>query len=368
MKRKRGFFLGTLALPFTNDKVPSEAMDVQNNDIVESTTEDKIKASYSYADAEADIFAATDAISVSSDSSGNNHTGQTEDAVMKSMMQFFADEMLPAFGITKKVKALAPTEQVHVEIRKGLQDFNLVMDDSSISHFEFQSTNGGKRDMRRFRSYEADASYQLGQPVTTYVLFSGNIKKPMTRITEGVNTYRIVPVIMRKKNADVILKRLHKKIAAGTALSREDLVMLPLLPVMGGHVSQKERIRSAFRITSHADNVSKEDISRIEAAIYAMATKFLDQDDLKGIREEFEMTIFSEFVEDGRKLGLTEGRKLGLTEGRKLGLIEGRNGLFQELVEKKLNKGNSISEIAAALEQDEDSVRQIASELAGGRM
>ncbi|MCD8396904.1 MAG: hypothetical protein LUD12_06965 [Lachnospiraceae bacterium] len=28
---------------------------------------------------------------------------QIEDGVMKKMMQFFADEMLPAFGISKKV-------------------------------------------------------------------------------------------------------------------------------------------------------------------------------------------------------------------------------------------------------------------------
>ncbi len=318
MRRKQNFLLGSLTLPFTEDIGSFE--DTNKSGIDNSLpTPDK--------------------------------TNQTEDAVMKSMMRFFADEMLPAFGITKKVKDLAPTEQVHVEIRKGLLDFNLVMDDSSISHFEFQSTNGGRRDLRRFRSYEADASYQFGQPVTTYVLFSGNIKKPMTRITEGVNTYRIVPIIMRKRNADMILKKLHKKVSTGAALTRGDLVMLPLLPIMGGHLAQKDRIRSAFQVTSHADKVSKEDVSKIEAAIFAMATKFLNQDDLKEIKEEFKMTIFSDFVEDGRKLGLTEGRQLG------------RNELFQELVVKKLNNGNSISEIAAALEQNEDAVRQVVAEL-----
>jgi len=73
---------------------------------------------------------------------------QIEDGVMKKMMQFFADEMLPVFGISKKVKALAPTEQVRMELKKGLQDFNLVMEDNSIAHFEFQSTNGGRRDQK----------------------------------------------------------------------------------------------------------------------------------------------------------------------------------------------------------------------------
>ncbi|MCD7716119.1 MAG: hypothetical protein LUI39_06680 [Lachnospiraceae bacterium] len=265
--------------------------------------------------------------------------------------------------------ALAPTEQVHIELRKGLQDFNLVMDDSSISHFEFQSQNGGKRDLRRFRSYEADASYQLGQPVTTYVLFSGNIKRPMTQITEGINTYRVVPIIMRKKNADTILKKLQKKINTGTALTRADLVMLPLLPVMGGHLSQKQRIQSAFRIILHADLISKEDVDKIEATIYAMATKFLSKTELKEIKEEFKMTIFSEFISEGREIGLEIGRKEGLETGRKEGRKEGRETgrkeLFLEQVEKKIKKGNSISEIADALEQDEDTVRQVVAELAG---
>jgi len=130
---------------------------------------------------------------------------------MKTMLQYFADEMLPAFGISEKVKAYAPTEHVHVEIKKGLQDFNLVMEDDSIAHFEFQSTNGGRRDLRRFRSYEADTSYQLEKPVTTYVLFSGKIRRPMTKIAEGINVYKIRPIIMKKQNADLILRKLQKR-------------------------------------------------------------------------------------------------------------------------------------------------------------
>ncbi|MCD8104326.1 MAG: hypothetical protein LUF35_04825 [Lachnospiraceae bacterium] len=82
-----------------------------------------------------------------------NHTrlssiNQTEDTVMKVMMEFFSEEMLPVFGITQSVKSFTMTEEVHLDINKGLQDFNLVMDDESIAHFEFQSTNGGRRDLQ----------------------------------------------------------------------------------------------------------------------------------------------------------------------------------------------------------------------------
>ena len=68
---------------------------------------------------------------------------QVEDAVMKTVMQCFKDELLPYFGIKEKAVVIAPTEAVHLELKKLLQDFNLVMEDGSWSHFEFQSKNEG---------------------------------------------------------------------------------------------------------------------------------------------------------------------------------------------------------------------------------
>lgn len=34
-----------------------------------------------------------------------------------------------------------PTEEIHLELRKGFEDFNYLMEDDTIKHFEFQSTN-----------------------------------------------------------------------------------------------------------------------------------------------------------------------------------------------------------------------------------
>ena len=117
-----------------------------------------------------------------------------EDAALKVSIQYFADELLPHFGIEGKVVSVAPTELVELEIHKLFQDFNLVMDDGTWKHFEFQSTNEGILGLKRFRTYEAITSYQNNVSVTTYVLFSGEIKNPVTEFTEGINTYRIKAV------------------------------------------------------------------------------------------------------------------------------------------------------------------------------
>lgn len=88
------------------------------------------------------------------------HYSQTEDAVLKTVMQYFKDELLPYFGIQKKAIRIAPTEETHLEIHKLFQDFNLVMEDGSWSHFEFQSTNEGLDGLKDF-----EFTKQL--PVTT---------------------------------------------------------------------------------------------------------------------------------------------------------------------------------------------------------
>ena len=54
---------------------------------------------------------------------------QIEDSVMKTMVRFFADEMLPYLGIKGKVKMIAPTEEIHMEIKRVYEDMNLIMED-----------------------------------------------------------------------------------------------------------------------------------------------------------------------------------------------------------------------------------------------
>lgn len=229
---------------------------------------------------------------------------QHEDAVMKSVMQFFANELLPYLGIHDKVVGIAPTESTVLELHKFFQDSNLIMEDGSWKHFEFQSSSKGIKDLKRFRSYEAVTSYQYEVSVTTYVLFSGKVKNPVTEFTEGINTYRVVPIIMADWNADELLKNLKYKIDKDEKITKEDLVQLALTPLMGGESEQKERITEAFGIMEKTKNVPEADIQRLEAAVYAMADKFLKKDDMEQLRGNIRMTTLARmFFQDGWEEG-----------------------------------------------------------------
>lgn len=59
---------------------------------------------------------------------------QHEDSILKISMQYFADELMPYLGIKGKVVSFAPTELVHLELKKFFQDFNFVMEDGSWKH------------------------------------------------------------------------------------------------------------------------------------------------------------------------------------------------------------------------------------------
>ena len=267
---------------------------------------------------------------------------QAEDAAPKAMTAFFADELFPQWGIEGKVISLAPTELVHLDIQKLYQDMNFVMEDGSWKHFEFQSKNEGLDGLKRFRTYEALTSYQYKVPVTTYVLFSGKIKKPMTEFTEGLNTYRIHPIIMQKENADELLEELLRKSENGEPITRTDLVQLTLCPLMGGKMEQKDRIKTAYKITQSAATADKEDVRKIEAVLYAMAEKFLESMDMEEIMEDIRMTRLGKMlVEAGYQEGEDNGIIKNKLENAKnlidildVRIIAERIGLPLETVEK----------------------------------
>lgn len=255
---------------------------------------------------------------------------QHEDAALKTTMRFFAEELLPYFGIEGKVASLAPTELVHLEIKKLFQDFNLIMEDGSWKHFEFQSKNEGIKGMKRFRSYEALASYQNEVPVTTYVLFSGTMKDPMSTFSEGINTYRIIPIIMQDLNADDLIGQLQYKVDHGITISRDELVQLTLCPLMGGKKTQKERIQDAYAITMSAADIDPEEVRKVEAVIYAMADKFLETMDLEEIMEEMAMTRLGRMLV---KEGIEEGIEKGIVEGTHKTKLEAARNLIDVLDE-----------------------------------
>lgn len=203
---------------------------------------------------------------ITNDKIGSATVVQHEDAVLKTAAQFFAKELLPYLGIDGKVISSAPTESIVLNLKKFYEDINLIMEDGTWKHFEFQSKNEGIPGLKRFRSYEA---------VTTYVLYSGNIQNPVTSFTEGINTYHVIPIIMKDHSADDLIKTLKEKASSGDILTKD---------------------------------IPSEDLQKIEAMIYTMADKFLENDDFEHVKEGIRMTRLGQMLfNDGFNDGFNNG-------------------------------------------------------------
>lgn len=165
-------------------------------------------------------------------------------------------------------------------------DFTFLTTSGKYLHFEFQSTDGGITDLRRFHVYEALLNYSSGRDVITYIIFTGGIEDAIYEYTCGINTYTTYPIYMEAKDADRILENLKAKNAKHEPLTEEDLAMLTLTPVMGSRFSKKHRIMEAVKLLK---SDSSEKSAHAMAMLYAFAEKFItDSKDLEEGRNQIQ--------------------------------------------------------------------------------
>ncbi len=248
-----------------------------------------------------------------------------EDMIMKRAMDIFAEDGLKFFGIDKKVKDTGSTEIVVLEIKNMFMDYTFLMEDDTYIHFEFQTTNKGVTDLRRFRTYEALLNMQTGKDVVTYVVYSGDIKNPLSGYESGINSYRVNAISMANKDGDKIFNDIIDKMKSGEELSKQDIIALTFTPIMGGELSKGDKIVNAIRVVK---DINKDYRYDVESILYAFANKFLSGKDLEKVREEIKMT------ELGKSL-IEEGMEKGKSEG----IIEGENKKTIEIVKNAIKQG-----------------------------
>ena len=222
-----------------------------------------------------------------------------EDLIMKRAMDLFAEEGLKFFGINKKVKELGPTELVVLETKNMFMDYTFLMEDDTFIHFEFQTTNKGNYDLRRFRAYEAILSHQTGKDVVTYVVYSGDISNVASSFKTGINEFKVNVISMGDQDGDKIYNNIVDKIKLNEDLTKQDIISLSFTPIMGGVLSKTDKIINAIRIVKDIDKKYRYDV---ESILYAFANKFLDEKDLEKVREEIKMTeLGKKLIEEGKE-------------------------------------------------------------------
>ena len=172
------------------------------------------------------------------------------------------------------------------------------------------------------------------------MICSSEIKNLRDSITEGINTYRVSLIRLKDENGDRLLKQLAEKTAGD--LTREDIIPLLFSPLMGGRFGQKERILRCIEVLKNAETIfPQNDIRKMEAILYTFAVKFLDDDELKSIKEAVAMTKYTfavKFLDDDELKSIKEA--VAMT---KLGQM-----IWNDALEKGREEGEKIGQERAS--------------------
>lgn len=260
------------------------------------------------------------------ESEENGRFSQIEDKVMKTAAQFFGEDLLPYIGVKGRIDRIAPTEYVHLDMRRLEDDFNFIMKNGLWRHLEFESDSIKVRDLRRFREYEAYISLVYNVPVVTTVLCTSDVKVLRKELINGWNTYRVEIVRLKDRNADTVFEKLESRIQSKKVLRRRHVFPVLLTPMMSGKMDMSERICRGIDILQREDlNIKKEDIKRMQSVLYALAVKFLKREQLKQVKERIGMSILGQMIwEDGVEEGIEKGITALILDNMDEGTPKGR--------------------------------------------
>ena len=269
-----------------------------------------------------------------------------EDAIMKMGFDYFRDTILKSLGIDYEFVNLGPTELIELTIHSLYMDFTFLTKEGFYIHIEFQTTDKGENDLRRFLAYDAVYSHKTGKNVITYVIYSGGIKSVKTELNMGLFTYRIQPIYLKDRNADEVFEKIRQKQEDGTELTEEDYASLSLTPLMSGNMKIKEKIKEAVILSKKKRGLTAE---KTMAMLYTLADKFLDSKDLDEIKEVISMTRLGQML-------LDEGMEKGMKKGMKKGMEQGL------LLSKKLLEENRTEDLDKAM-KDENYMKKLLEEV-----
>ena len=264
-----------------------------------------------------------------------------EDAILKMGFDYFRDVILKILGINYDFVESGITELVELTIHSLYMDFTFLTTGGFYIHIEFQTTDSGKKDLRRFRAYESVLSHKTGKNVITYVIYSGGIKHAVTKMNCGVNEYQVIPIYLSDKDADTVLKRLEKKKQNGELFTEEDFAMLALTPLMSSKKERKDVILESLKLSKTEKSITAE---KTMAMLYTLADKFLEGKELEEIKEAVAMTRIGQMIFDD---GVVRGREEGRVEGQKVTTKR------MNMLTAKLLKENRLEDLQRVTEDEE---------------
>lgn len=133
-----------------------------------------------------------------------------------------------------------------------------------------------------------------------------------------------------------------------------------MTPLMQGKIPMKDRIKNAFQIIGEENCMKAEETQKMQAVIYALAEKFLKNEEMDEVKGVINMTRLGQMlVNDGINQGMLQGKAEAIVE-----ILDIKGFLSEALrqriiMEKDVNILTKWIRIAMASDTAEDFERQM---------
>lgn len=146
---------------------------------------------------------------------------------------------------------------------------------------------------------------QTKKQVYTYVIYSGDIKEPLTSYSNGLNEYRVRAICLAHRDAAIVLNDIENKLLENKVLTDQEQLDLIFTPLMGGELSKEAKIIKAIQLSKDYSMSKKADV---QAMLYTFAHKFLQGKALENAKEVIKMTELGKMLHDeGKNRGHRKG-------------------------------------------------------------
>ncbi len=260
---------------------------------------------------------------------------QNNDIIMKCMSEAFKDAALDFYGLhTARIKAVIPSELPVIEVSEEVMDFIFLLEDESLLHLEFQTTNKNEN-LSRFLLYDARLYKKDKKQINTAVIYSGDIEKAQDCINVGSINYQVSNVYMKAFDGDKIFSDLQEKVDLKVKLTDRDRLNLIFLPLMKSSTDKNEMAINAVELASKVEDDNEKML--YIGAIVGISDKFISKEYILKLKERLRMTrVGMELIKEGRVADANKMIKKGFTIDDIVEITELKREEVQKLYE--LNK------------------------------
>lgn len=236
-----------------------------------------------------------------------------------------------------------PSELPRIQITTDETDLLFRLQDGSILHLEFQTTQRPE-DLLRFVGYHIAAYAQYIQPVTTIVFYGAGITRAPAALDTSQVVFKPHIVLLGNENGEKALNDLQEKVDRGEELTAEDQVLLILLPLMAQKQPLEEILPRAARLARRLPAARRE---ITVGALLGLAYNRVDIRTIEAVLEEYRMqSVLEQYIahrltkglEQGREQGREQGLEQGREQGREQGELLGKRALLALLVKTRFSE------------------------------